>query len=34
MYWSRRIDETNWLVYRLGNGTIEFYAFRTHYGDK
>jgi toxin YoeB len=33
-YWSRRIDDTNRLVYRLQNGMIEFYAFRTHYGDK
>lgn len=33
-YWSRRIDETNRLVYRIREGRIEFYAFRTHYGDK
>ena len=29
-YWSRRIDETNRLVYRINDGAIEFYAFRTH----
>ncbi|MCU6710964.1 Txe/YoeB family addiction module toxin [Paenibacillus sp. J5C_2022] len=33
-YWSRRIDETNRLVYRIYDEKIEFYAFRTHYGDK
>lgn len=33
-YWSRRIDSTNRLVYRIENEAIEFYAFRTHYGDK
>jgi toxin YoeB len=33
-YWSRRIDDTNRLVYRLQHGMIEFYAFRTHYDDK
>ena len=33
-YWSRRIDGLNRLVYRIREDTIEFYAFRTHYGDK
>lgn len=33
-YWSRRIDDTNRLVYRIQSEVIEFYAFRTHYGDK
>lgn len=33
-YWSRRIDDTNRLVYRLNETSIEFYAFRTHYGDR
>ncbi|WP_338553505.1 type II toxin-antitoxin system YoeB family toxin [Paenibacillus sp. KS-LC4] len=33
-YWNRRIDDTNRIVYRIHNGMIEFYAFRTHYGDK
>ncbi|WP_438351360.1 type II toxin-antitoxin system YoeB family toxin [Paenibacillus sp. FA6] len=29
-YWSRHIDDTNCLVYRIQNGIIDFYAFRTH----
>lgn len=33
-YWSRRIDSTNRLVYRIENQAIEFYAFPTHYGAK
>ncbi|HEY4390830.1 MAG TPA: Txe/YoeB family addiction module toxin [Paenibacillus sp.] len=33
-YWSRRIDYTNRIVYRISENMIEFYAFRTHYGDK
>ncbi len=32
--WSRRIDETNRLVYRIRNGQIEIVQCRTHYGDK
>jgi toxin YoeB len=30
-YWSRRIDETNRLVYRIAEGRIEIYQCRTHY---
>jgi toxin YoeB len=34
-YWSRRIDETNRLVYRiLENNFIEISGLRTHYGEK
>jgi toxin YoeB len=34
-YWSRRIDDENRLVYRLrGDGMIELYSCRSHYGDK
>ena len=32
-YWSRRIDETNRLVYRLEQGRIEIIQCRTHYGE-
>jgi len=30
-FWSRRIDETNRLVYRVNNGVIEILACRGHY---
>ena len=30
-YWSRRINETNRLVYRIENGQLEIYQCRTHY---
>jgi toxin YoeB len=30
-YWSRRIDETNRLVYRIENGQIEVYQCKGHY---
>jgi toxin YoeB len=33
-YWSRRIDETNRLIYRIVNGRIEILQCRTHYYDK
>jgi len=33
-YWSRRIDETNRLVYRIVDDTIRIAQCRTHYGDK
>jgi toxin YoeB len=34
-YWSRRIDETNRLVYRiLENNFIEINGLRTHYSEK
>jgi toxin YoeB len=31
-YWSRRIDATNRLVYRISNGRIEILQCRSHYG--
>jgi toxin YoeB len=30
-YWSRRIDETNRLIYRINDGRLEIYQCRTHY---
>ena len=33
-WWSRRIDITNRLVYRINNGQIEIAQCRSHYGDK
>lgn len=33
-FWSRRIDETNRLLYRVNNGNIEIAQCRTHYKDK
>lgn len=33
-YWSRRIDDTNRLVYRINNGRIEILQCRSHYQDK
>ena len=30
-YWSRRIDETNLLVYRIKDEKLEIYQCRTHY---
>ena len=34
-YWSRHIDETNRIVYRvLDDGSIEFDELRTHYNEK
>lgn len=34
-WWSRRIDDTNRLVYRVqGNNNIEIAQCRGHYGDK
>ncbi len=30
-FWSRRIDETNRLVYRVSGDTIEIVMCRTHY---
>ncbi len=32
-YWSRRINEKDRLVYRIGNGEILIAQCRTHYGD-
>jgi toxin YoeB len=33
-YWSRRIDDTNRIIYRLREDSIELYELRSHYGDK
>ena len=33
-WWSRRIDETNRLIYRIINGQIEIAQCRTHYSNK
>ena len=32
-WWSRRIDESNRLVYRIKDGRIEIAQCRTHYGE-
>lgn len=32
-WWSRRIDDTNRLVYRINNGIVEIAQCRSHYGD-
>lgn len=32
-YWSRRIDDTNRLVYRIEDGQIEIYQCKGHYND-
>ena len=32
-WWSRRIDNTNRLVYRIRDGRIEIAQCRTHYGN-
>lgn len=33
-YWSRRIDNTNRLVYRIHDNRIEILQCRSHYNDK
>jgi len=33
-FWSRRIDETNRLVYRIKGRQLEIAQCRSHYGDK
>lgn len=33
-YWSRRIDETNRLIYRIAGERIEILQCRSHYRDK
>ncbi len=33
-FWSRRIDDTNRLVYRLRDSKIEIVSCKGHYGDK
>ena len=32
-FWSRRIDETNRLVYRIRNGIVEILSCKGHYDD-
>ena len=32
-FWSKRIDETNRLVYRINNGVIEILSCKGHYDD-
>jgi toxin YoeB len=32
-FWSRRIDDTNRLVYRLKDGAVEILSCKGHYGD-
>ena len=32
-YWSRRIDETNRLIYKINNNQLEIAACRSHYND-
>ncbi len=32
-YWSRRIDDTNRLVYRVKDGQIEIYQCKGHYDE-
>lgn len=33
-WWSRRIDDTNRLIYRIENDNIVISACRSHYGNK
>ncbi len=33
-FWSRRIDEKNRIVYKIGNEVIEVYQCKGHYEDK
>lgn len=33
-YWSRRIDDTNRIVYRIENNTIKIVQCGSHYRDK
>ena len=33
-YWSRRIDDSNRLVYKIENDTIKIVQCRSHYGEK
>lgn len=32
-WWSRRIDDTNRIVYRIRDGKLEIIQCRTHYGN-
>ena len=33
-FWSRRIDDTNRIVYRIKNDKVEIVQCKGHYGDK
>ena len=33
-FWSRRIDQTHRLVYRVDAGDVEIVSSRYHYGDR
>ncbi len=33
-FWSRRIDDSNRLIYRINNHTLEILSCRAHYDDK
>ncbi|MDO4552746.1 MAG: Txe/YoeB family addiction module toxin [Bacillota bacterium] len=33
-FWSRRIDDTNRLVYRISGESVEVISCRDHYNDK
>ena len=33
-FWSRRIDDTNRLIYRINDNTLEILSCRAHYDDK
>lgn len=33
-YWSRRIDDTNRLIYRITDQAIEVYQCKGHYNDR
>jgi toxin YoeB len=33
-YWSRRINEKDRLVYKIGNGEVLIAQCRTHYGER
>ena len=33
VFWSRRIDDTNRLVYRIREGTLEILSCKGHYED-
>lgn len=32
-YWSRRIDDTNRLVYKIENDTVQIIQCKNHYND-
>ena len=33
-FWSHRIDDTNRLIYRINDNTLEILSCRAHYDDK